>query len=233
MMNPSKSEIVIIDDEPGLRRFLAATLEAGDFAVTEAETMRQGLEVLAHKNPALVLLDLGLPDGDGVDLVRQLRQWSQVPIIILSARDQVTEKIQALDAGADDYVTKPFAIEELQARLRVALRHRARVEEGRATSTVTSGALRVDLAHRQVFRNDVEVHLTPTEYKLLSVLCQHAGKVVTHKHLLTTVWGPEHDEEVHYLRVYMGQLRQKLEPDPLQPRSLLTETGIGYRLKAD
>jgi two-component system KDP operon response regulator KdpE len=230
---PAPPAVLIIEDEPSLRRFLSVTLRTHDYRVEEAETARQGLELLTGRPPELILLDLGLPDGDGVDLVRKVREWSQVPIIVLSARDRESDKIRALDAGADDYLTKPFAVGELLARLRVALRHGARAAGGAGEPVFTSGELRVDLARRQVFRGDEEVHLTPIEYRILTVLLQNAGKVTTHKHLLTTVWGPKHAGEVHYLRVYMAQLRQKLEADPNRPRLLLTEAGVGYRLKAE
>ncbi|MFO0574750.1 MAG: response regulator [Polyangia bacterium] len=230
-MSEPKTQILVIEDEPSLRRFLAVTLEANDYQVVEAGTARRGLELFAEGPPQLVLLDLGLPDGDGVELTQQLRGFSQVPIIVLSARGDESVKIRALDAGADDYLTKPFAVGELLARLRVALRHSARV--GPSDPVFTAGELRVDLSRRQVFRGGEEVHLTPIEYRILTVLLQSAGKVVTHKHLLTTVWGPRHAGEVHYLRVYMAQLRQKLEADPNHPRLLLTEAGVGYRLKSE
>ena len=232
-MSDSKTQILVIEDEPSLRRFLAVTLAANGYQVVEAGTARRGLELFAEGPPQLILLDLGLPDGDGVELTQQLRGFSQVPIIVLSARGDESAKIRALDAGADDYLTKPFAVGELLARLRVALRHSARATGGPSDPVFTAGELRVDLSRRQVFRGGEEVHLTPIEYRILTVLLQSAGKVVTHKHLLTTVWGPRHAGEVHYLRVYMAQLRQKLEADPNHPRLLLTEAGVGYRLKSE
>lgn len=230
---PSRPQILVIEDEPPLRRFLSVTLRTHDYQVEEAETGQKGLELMSNRPPDVVLLDLGLPDGDGVDLVLQVRQWSRVPIIVLSARDRESDKIRALDAGADDYLTKPFAVGELLARLRVALRHGAASPGGAGEPVFQFGELRVDLSRRQVFRGGEEVHLTPLEYRILTVLVQNAGKVTTHKHLLTTVWGPRHAGEVHYLRVYMAQLRGKLEADPNRPRLLITEAGVGYRLKTE
>jgi two-component system KDP operon response regulator KdpE len=232
-VSDAKPQILVIEDELSLRRFLAVTLAANAYQVVEAGTARKGLELLSERTPELILLDLGLPDGDGVELTQQIRGWSQVPIIVLSARGDESAKIRALDAGADDYLTKPFAVGELLARLRVALRHSARAGSGASDPVFTSGELRVDLLRHQVFRGGAEVHLTPIEYRILTVLLQSAGKVVTHKHLLTTVWGPRHAGEVHYLRVYMAQLRQKLEADANHPRLLLTEAGVGYRLKSE
>ncbi len=232
-MTEPRPQVLVIEDEPPLRRFLSVTLRTNDYQPVEAETAQKGLELIASRPPDLILLDLGLPDLDGVELTEQIRQWSQVPIIVLSARDRETDKIRALDAGADDYLTKPFAVGELLARLRVALRHRARAQGAAGEPIFAVGDVRVDLARRQVTRGGEEVHLTPIEYRILTVLIQNAGKVATHKHLLTTVWGPMHAGEVHYLRVYMAQLRQKLEADPNHPRLLLTEAGIGYRLKSE
>lgn len=224
-------EILVIEDDPSLRRFLSMVLTANEYRVADVETLRDGLCQVASRSPAAILLDLGLPDGDGVDLAQQIRQWSGVPIIVLSARDQIAEKVRALDAGADDYLTKPFSVDELLVRLRVALRHGQGRQDGEKAPIFVAGALRIDLIHRRVFRDGREVHLTPTEYRLLGALVQNAGKVVTHRHLMTAVWGPEYGETVHYLRVYMAQLRQKLEPDSARPQFLLTEPGIGYRLK--
>ena len=198
------------------------------YALFEAETGKQGLVEAAVRKPDVVILDLGLPDMDGVAVVGRLREWSQVPVIVLSARAQETDKVAALDAGADDYVTKPFGVGELLARLRVALRRTTRNEEG--SQVFELGPLKVDLAARRVQLAGSEVHLTPIEYRLLTVLVKHAGKVLTHRQLLKEVWGPSHIEHSHYLRIYMAQLRKKLEEDPAQPRFLLTEAGVGYRL---
>lgn len=223
--------VLIIEDEPHMRRFLRASLRANGYQVVEAGTAREGLAQAAGRNPELILLDLGLPDGDGHDVARQLRRSTRVPIIVLSARGQEYDKVTALDLGADDYLTKPFGMEELLARIRVALRH-ATLPPGSASGTrYQHGGLRVDLAARTVYRDGAEVHLTPTEYKLLATLIRQAGRVVTHRHLLQEVWGANYLEQTHYLRVYMAQLRHKLEQDPTRPRLLLTEPGIGYRLR--
>lgn len=224
--------VLLVEDEPQMRRFLRVALEAEGHRLVEASGAGEGLRHAAAYNPELVLLDLGLPDGDGVDVTRQLRSWSSVPIIVLSARGQEGDKIAALDAGADDYLTKPFSTGELLARMRVALRRseqRDRPEE----AVFTAGALRVDRARRQVFVGESEVRLTPTEYRLLAELVQHAGKVLTHRHLLKEVWGPGRTSQTHYLRVYMQQLREKLEADPSRPRWLRTEPGVGYRFVVD
>jgi two-component system KDP operon response regulator KdpE len=223
--------LLVVDDEPQVLRFLRASLPHQGYRVIEATTGEEGLREAATRTPDAVLLDLGLPDLDGVEVTRRLREWSAVPVIVLSARGQERDKIEALDAGADDYLTKPFGIGELLARLRVALRHVAR---GASASPVfESGDLRVDLATRRVFSRGEEVRLTRTEYKLLALLVQHAGKVLTHRQLLKDVWGPGAVGESHYLRVYMGQLRHKLESDPARPRHLVTEIGVGYRLRED
>jgi two-component system, OmpR family, KDP operon response regulator KdpE len=224
--------VLIIEDEPQMRRFLRAALESHDYRPVEAATAREGLAQASGRNPDVILLDLGLPDGDGIDLTRTIREWSRTPIIVLSARGQEQDKIAALDAGADDYLTKPFAAGELMARLRVALRHGAQPEEAR-DPVYAADDLRVDLGRRQVWVGDAEVHLTPLQYKLLAVLVRHAGQVLTHRRLLKEVWGPNVTEHTHYLRVYMAQLRHKLERDPARPRLLLTESGVGYRLKAE
>jgi two-component system KDP operon response regulator KdpE len=223
--------LLVVDDEPQVLRFLRASLPHQGYRVIEATTGEEGLHAAATRTPDAVLLDLGLPDLDGVEVTRRLREWSTLPVIVLSARGQERDKIEALDAGADDYLTKPFGIGELLARLRVALRHAAR---GASASPVfESGDLRVDLATRRVFSRGEEVRLTRTEYKLLALLVQHAGKVLTHRQLLKDVWGPGAVGESHYLRVYMGQLRHKLEDDPARPRHLVTEIGVGYRLRED
>jgi two-component system KDP operon response regulator KdpE len=225
--------ILIIEDEPQMLRFLRASLATHGYRLIESTTAADGLAQAATRNPDVVLLDLGLPDLDGLEVTRRLREWTKTPIIVLSARGQDEDKINALDAGADDYLTKPFSVGELLARIRVALRHVATTATGGAGQEpiFTVGELRVDLAKREVFVGDDEVHLTPTEYKLLATLVKHAGKVVTHRQLLSEVWGPAYVEHTQYLRVFMGQLRQKLEPDPAKPRYLINEPAVGYRLK--
>lgn len=223
--------MLIIEDEVAIRRFLRHGLDPAAFTLLEAENGRQGLHLAATENPDLILLDLGLPDMDGVEVARDLREWSEVPVIVLSARGREQDKIDALDAGADDYMTKPFGMGELLARVRVALRHANK--KGVDDPTFTFGTVRLDLSKRQVFRNDEEVHLTPNEYKMLAMLVRNAGKVLTHRQLLLEVWGPGYVTETHYLRVYMGQLRQKLEQVPAQPEFLINEPGVGYRLRVD
>src|SRR5499433_2216294 len=225
--------ILVIDDEPPIRRFLRAALLAHGYQVLEATTAQEGLTQATMHQPALIILDLGLPDLDGLELTRRLREWSTMPIIVLSARGQESDKVAALDAGADDYLTKPFGVGELLARMRVALRHTARTTQEPGEAVFTVGDLRVDMARRQVFVTNQEVHLTPIEYKLLITLVRYAGKVVTHHQLLREVWGPGASSETHYLRVYMGQLRHKLEANPARPRYLVTESGVGYRLRTD
>jgi two-component system KDP operon response regulator KdpE len=225
--------VLVVEDEPQVMRFLRATLPAHGYRVLEAGTAAQALVHAQTQLPDLVLLDLGLPDLDGLEVTRRIRGWSAVPIVVVSARGQERDKVQALDAGADDYLTKPFGTEELLARMRVALRHAARVAGGAGETLLETGELRVDLAARLVYRRGEEVRLTRTEYRLLAVLVKHAGKVLTHRQLLVEVWGPGSANETHYLRVYMAQLRHKLEDDPARPRHLLTETGVGYRLRAE
>lgn len=225
--------IVIIEDEAEILRFLRTTLPAHGFRIYEAITGQKGLIEVKMRNPDLILLDLGLPDMDGTDVIRQVREWTSTPIIVLSAREQEQQKVAALDLGADDYVTKPFGINELLARMRTALRHAARPDALEAESCFTFGDVRVELNRRLVFLADKEVHLTAIEYKLLTTLVRHAGKVVTHRQLLKEVWGPLHVEEGHYLRVYMRQLRNKLEANPANPKYLVTELGVGYRLKTE
>jgi len=224
--------VLLIEDEPQMRRFLRAALESHDYRLVEATTSREGLAQATARSPDVILLDLGLPDGDGIDLARRIREWSATPIVVISARGREQDKVAALDAGADDYLTKPFGTDELLARLRVALRHAARVAAP-AESVFTVDELRVDLAARRVFARGAEVHLTPTEYKLLTALVRDAGKVMTHRQLLNDVWGPNAVEHTHYLRVYMTQLRHKLEQDPTRPRYLQTEAGVGYRLRLE
>ncbi|SCB87529.1 two-component system response regulator KdpE [Kosakonia oryziphila] len=219
--------VLIVEDEQAIRRFLRTALEAEGLRVHEAETLQRGLIEAATRKPDLVILDLGLPDGDGLDFIRDLRQWSQMPVIVLSARAEESDKIAALDAGADDYLSKPFGIGELQARLRVALRRHATATPGEPV--VAFADIRVDLANRRIQRGEEEIHLTPIEFRLLAVLLNNHGKVLTQRQLLSQIWGPNAIEHSHYLRIYMGHLRQKLETDPARPRHLLTETGIGYR----
>jgi two-component system KDP operon response regulator KdpE len=222
-------KILVIEDEQEIRRFLRASLAAHEYRCIEAETGQQGLMLAASQQPDLIVLDLWLPDMDGIDLIPRIREWSRLPIIVLSARGQERDKIAALDAGADDYLTKPFGIGELLARIRVALRHTQR--GGDADSPVFKvGQLVVDLSTRQIIVGGREVHLTPTEFRLLATLIRHAGKVVTHRHLLNEVWGPDSLDETHSLRVYMAKLRDKLEEDSARSRYLLTEPGVGYRL---
>lgn len=233
-MSDHEPMIVCIEDDPQMRRFLRTGLGAQGFRIVEAETGRQGLIEAGTRKPDLAILDLGLPDMDGVEVVRQLREWTDLPVIILSARSMEADKIAALDMGADDYLTKPFGLGELLARIRVALRHRARTGSGSTQEGAFSVAnVRVDLAKRLVTLDDKPVHLTPIEYRLLAVLIRHAGKVLTHRQLLKEVWGPAYVEHSHYVRIYMAQLRHKLEADPAQPRFLLTEAGVGYRLAGD
>ena len=221
------TNVLIVEDEQAIRRFLRTALEADGLRVYDADTLQRGLLEAATRKPDLVILDLGLPDGDGIDFIRDLRQWSQVPVIVLSARTEEHDKIAALDAGADDYLSKPFGIGELQARLRVALRRHA---AGNASEPVIHiGDIQVDLSTRRIQRGTEEIHLTPIEFRLLAVLLNNPGKVLTQRQLLNQVWGPNAVEHSHYLRIYMGHLRQKLEQDPARPRHLLTETGIGYR----
>ncbi len=224
--------IVVIEDEAQIRRFLRASLGSEGYRLFEATTAADGLVEVATRQPDLVIVDLGLPDTDGLTVIRRLREWTAVPIIVLSARGQERDKITALDAGADDYLSKPFGVGELLARIRVALRRWASLHEPGAPA-FTVGELSVDLPHRRVTVGGKEVHLTPIEYKLLTTLVRHAGKVMTHRQLLQEVWGPASEDHAHYLRVYMAQMRRKLELDPARPRYLLTEPGVGYRLAAD
>lgn len=219
--------ILIVEDEQAIVRFVRVALEADGLRVHEAQTLQRGLLEAATRKPDAIILDLGLPDGDGLDFIRDLRQWSQTPIIVLSARVEEQDKIAALDAGADDYLSKPFGIGELQARLRVALRRHGNASQ--SDPLITFSDVRVDLAARRIQRGEEEIHLTPIEFRLLAVLIGHHGKVLTQRQLLREVWGPNAVEHSHYLRIYMGHLRQKLENDPARPRHFITETGIGYR----
>ncbi|MEI7367500.1 two-component system response regulator KdpE [Pectobacterium sp. 1950-15] len=222
-----QATILIVEDEKEIRRFVRQALEGEGCRVFDAETMQRGLLEAATRKPDLIILDLGLPDGDGIDYIRDLRQWSSLPVIVLSARADEQDKIDALDAGADDYLTKPFGIGELLARLRVALRRHSNTQQ--ETPLVSFGTITVDLLNRQVNRDGQELHLTPIEFRLLATLLANPGKVLTQRQLLAQVWGPNAVEHSHYLRIYMGHLRQKLESDPARPRHLLTETAIGYR----
>lgn len=232
-MSEPKPTALIVEDEPSIRRFVRLALEGEGWQVHECETVRQGLIDAGTRHPELIILDLGLPDDDGLNYLQDLRSWSAVPVIVLSARADERDKIAALDAGADDYLTKPFGVGELMARVRVAQRRAQSVaaQAGQVpASRFAFGSVEVDLAARRVLREGQAVHLTPTEYRLLTHLIANAGKVLTHRQLLKAVWGPSHVEDNHYLRVYMGNLRQKLEAEPAQPRHLLTETAVGYRL---
>jgi two-component system KDP operon response regulator KdpE len=227
----ARPAILIVEDEPEIRRFLRAAFGVEGYRVVESATGRRGaIDAGTHK-PDLAIVDLALPDVEGVEVIRRIREWSKMPIIVLSARVQERSKIEALDAGANDYVTKPFAIGELLARVRAALRHAVRNDAG--SSVLRFGDVVVDLDRRLSKRGDADIHLTPIEFRLLATLAKDAGMVVTHRQLLTQVWGPTHERDTHYLRIYMKQLREKLEPDPVQPRYFVTETGVGYRLLLD
>lgn len=229
-MNDSRPTILVVEDEPDIRRFVRSSLGAEGYRVVESTEGRRGaIDAGTHK-PDMAIIDLGLPDIDGIEVVRRIRQWSPMPILILSARSQERSKVEALDAGADDYVTKPFSVGELLARVRVALRHAARSRSG--SRVLRFEAATVDLDKRRALRDGAEVRLTPIEFRLLAVLATHLDLVVTHRQLLAQVWGPTHQDDTHYLRIYMKQLRDKLERDPVQPRHLLTEVGVGYRLAA-
>jgi len=223
--------VLVIDDEPQIRRFLRVSLGAEGYRVVEADHAAQGLAQLAETAPDLVILDLGLPDGDGLELIPRLRLHSQAPILVLSVRDDEAGKVRALDAGADDYLTKPFGVPELLARLRTALRHR--LQASGTPSTVRSGSLRIDLALRRVWQGEEELKLSRKEWAILELLARHAGKVITQPQLLREVWGHPHEEDTQYLRVFIGQLRQKLRDDATAPRHIATEPGVGYRLLVD
>ncbi len=220
------SKILVIEDEAPLRRALRIFLEAHDYAVVLAASGREGLDLAAHEHPDVVILDLGLPDMDGVSVAAALRGWSTVPIVVLSARDAEPVKVAALDAGADDYVTKPFAMNEFLARLRAALRRAAPTEQERVIATPD---FTIDLGAKQIHRGGAELHLTPTEWQIVEVLARNRGKLVAQQQLLQQVWGPQYERETHYLRIYMSQIRRKLEPDPSRPRYFITEPGMGYR----
>ena len=222
--------VLVVEDEASIRKFLQVALESQGYRYAEAVTGEGALTEAATRSPDLVLLDLGLPDLDGFEVVRRIREWSAVPIVVLTARGRDRDQVQALDAGADDYVTKPFSMPELLARMRVALRHRARAGSPEEWSVLEQGRLRIDFARRRVVAGGEEVSLTPIEYRLLTLLARHAGRVLTHEFLLREVWGPSYTEQHHYLRVYMAQLRHKVEEEPGRPKILLTETGVGYRM---
>jgi len=228
-MSETGARVLVVDDEPAIRRFLRVSLSAHGYAVFEADSGQAALSAVVADRPDLVILDLGLPDLDGIEVTHLLREWTHIPIIILSVRGQEADKVAALDAGADDYLTKPFGAGELLARMRVALR---RVSQSGVQPVFTSGDLTVDLARRVVAVAGQEVQLTPTEYDLLRVLVTHAGKVLTHRQLLREVWGVGYGQEMHMLRVNISNLRRKIEPDPARPRYILTEPGVGYRLRA-
>jgi two-component system KDP operon response regulator KdpE len=232
-MSQDRGLILLIEDEPQMQRFLRIVLQGQGFRFIEAQTGQEGLMQAATRLPDIILLDLGLPDIDGLEVTKHLREWSDTPIIVLSAREQEQDKIKALDAGADDYLTKPFGAGELLARIRVAMRHKVMRQASQGEPVFILDNLRVDMSQRQVFLNEQEVHLTPIEYKLLTALIKNAGKVVTHSQLLKEVWGPSYSKETQYLRVYMTQLRHKLETDPARPHFLINEPGVGYRLKFD
>jgi len=226
-MSSDGARILVIDDEKQIRRMLKAALDGYGYDIAEAASGYEGLNQAAIFHPDLIILDLGLPDLDGTEVIQRLREWTQTPIIILSVREQESDKIKALDAGADDYITKPFSMGELLARLRVALRHAAKTDD---EPILSFGELVVDLAHRNVTIKGEEVRLTPIEYEILKYLALQAGRVVTHKQLLRAIWGPNYQEQTQYLRVYVGQIRRKIEIDPSQPEHIITEPGIGYRL---
>ena len=224
----AKTQVLIVDDEAAILRFLKPALEANGYEMASAGSVAEATKRIAAESPDIVLLDLGLPDGDGKDVIRRAREWSDVPIIVLSARERETEKIEALDLGADDYINKPFNVGELLARMRTALRHR--MQRKAEIPVLKVGGLEVDSIRHRATRTGDEIKLTPKEFELLSFLARHAGRVVTHKQILTAVWGPAHTEDTQYLRVYVGQLRQKIEEHPDDPRFILTEPGIGYRI---
>jgi two-component system KDP operon response regulator KdpE len=229
-MSGARATVLVVEDEPEIRRFLRSSLGAEGYRVVEsADGERGAIDAGTHK-PDLAIIDLGLPDIDGVEVIRRIRAWSPMPVVVLSARAQERAKIEALDAGADDYITKPFGVGELLARVRAALRHATRSPSG---TVLVFGKAKVDLEKRRASRDGKDVHLTPIEFKLIACLAQHLGMVVTHRQLLREVWGPSHVDQTHYLRIYMKQLRDKLEADPVRPRYLMTETGVGYRLLAE
>jgi two-component system KDP operon response regulator KdpE len=223
--------VLVVEDEPQMRKFIRASLASHGYRVLEAERAAEVVGLVTSHNPALILLDLGLPDGDGLELTKSLREWSRVPIIVLSARGREDDKVAALDAGADDYLTKPFGVNELLARMRVALRHVQLAQSDADPQLIEVGDVKIDLVRRQVSRGSQELHLTPIEYKLLVLLARHAGKVLTHQHILREVWGSAYASQTHYVRVHMAELRKKIESEPARPKLLVTEPGVGYRLR--
>ena len=225
--------VLVIEDEPEIRRFLRASLLSRGFRLVEATTGQEGLQAAETRQPDLIILDLGLPDMDGLEVIRHLRAWTSVPLVVVSARGQETVKVAALDAGADDYISKPFGVSELFARIRATLRRAERPEGAQNEPTFETGDLHVDFARRRVLVKGKEVHLTPIEYRLLTTLAKHAGKLLTRKQLLTEVWGRAYADQVHYLHVHMAQLRRKIEADPARPRYILTEPSVGYRLVSE
>ncbi|MFO0726026.1 MAG: response regulator [Myxococcota bacterium] len=229
-MSTDKTVVLLVEDEPQMRRFLRASLGSHGYALLEAGTSREGMQLATSHNPQLILLDLGLPDGDGLDLVKEIRAWSQVPVIVLSARGREEDKVNALDAGADDYLTKPFGVAELLARIRVALRHSELQKGGELDPLLQIADLKIDVARHEVSVGDRVVHLTPTEFNLLLYLARNAGKVLTHRQILKEIWGPA-TTQAHYVRVHMAELRKKIEADPARPQLLLTEPGVGYRMR--
>jgi len=232
-MSSDRPLILIIEDEPGIRRFLRVSLEQEGYRLVEAQTGRQAMVMIKSRPPDVIILDLGLPDLDGVEIIDSVRAWSKLPIIVLSARTKDFDKVEALDRGADDYLTKPFSVSELHARLRVALRHTALIASPEGQEVFETGRLRVDLETRQAFVAGEEIHLTPIEYRLLGTLIANAGRVLTHRYLRDEVWGPYRSGGVQHLRVHMANLRRKIEADPARPRLLRTEQGVGYRLAAE
>ncbi|HET6331684.1 MAG TPA: response regulator [Polyangiales bacterium] len=229
-MTQDGATVLVVEDEPQMRKFIRASLSSHGYKIIEAERASEALMLATSHNPELILLDLGLPDGDGISLTKQMREWSRVPIIVISARGREDDKVAALDAGADDYLTKPFGVNELLARMRVAQRH-ANTADTTPAQVFEFGELRIDLTRREVTRANEPLHLTPIEYKLLVLLARHAGKVLTHRQILKEVWGPTHASHTHYVRVQMAELRKKVEVDPSRPRLLVTEPGVGYRLR--
>ncbi|MBK9266443.1 MAG: response regulator [Polyangiaceae bacterium] len=230
-MTDPRALVLVVEDEPQMLRFMRATLGSHGYRLLEASTSAEALMLATTHNPELVLLDLGLPDGDGIDVTRRIREWSRMPIIVISARGREDDKVAALDAGADDYLTKPFGVNELLARMRVALRHARGSSATKAVQVLEFGELKIDLVRREVTIAGREVHLTPIEYKLLVLLAQHAGKVLTHQQILKEVWGPVYANQAHYVRVHMAELRKKIESNPARPKLLVTEPGVGYRLR--
>ncbi|MCC6527225.1 MAG: response regulator [Polyangiaceae bacterium] len=223
--------VLVVEDEPQMRRLLRASLGSHGFRLLEAGTTADALRLVTSAHPDIVLLDLGLPDGDGLELARQLREWTLVPIVVVSARGREDDKVAALDAGADDYLTKPFGVNELLARMRVALRHAERARSHEPSPVLVFGGLTVDRTRREVTLDGEPVHLTPIEYRLLLLLAEHAGRVLTHRQILKEVWGPAQQNQTHYVRVHMAELRKKIEAEPARPKLLLTEPGVGYRLR--